>query len=81
MTLDVEWEFGNDGNSKKYKMDFHILKNAPAAVILSDDFPFETKAYYEYDCFLVDEDDEDIFFAIDFEPNYLDPRELLSAPT
>jgi hypothetical protein len=74
MTLGVRWQFGPDGGAKEHLLDFHILKNAPAAVILIDDFLFgETRAFAEYHCYLVDEDDEDEdaqFFAIDIDLNY-----------
>jgi hypothetical protein len=74
MTFGVEWAFGDDSTSQKHKLDVHILKNAPTAIMLSDTFLFETNAYYEYDCFLVNNDDEDIFFAIDYLPGYFDQR-------
>jgi hypothetical protein len=70
MTLGVTWEFGQGGRNVPYNLDFHILKNAPANVILSDDFLFGTNAFVLYDCFLVDEDDEDedaFFFVIDID--------------
>lgn len=59
MVLGVRWEFGLGGSGKEHDLDFHIMKNAPADVILSDDFLNETSAFIEYDCYLVDEDDED----------------------
>ncbi|KAH7080209.1 hypothetical protein BKA63DRAFT_562913 [Paraphoma chrysanthemicola] len=73
MTYGVQWEFGHEGNNVQHMLDFHILRNAPAAVILSDDFLFATNAYSEFDCYLIDEDDEDedaYFFAIDYDPKY-----------
>jgi hypothetical protein len=69
----VRWEFGIGGDSEEHILEFHILENAPAAVILSDDFLFGTNAFSRYDCYLVDEDDEDeeaYFFAIDRDNNY-----------
>jgi hypothetical protein len=71
MSKGVSWTFGYDGSSHSHQLDFHILKNAPAAVILSDDFLFGTNAFSEFDCYLLDEDDEDdeddeaYFLAID----------------
>lgn len=59
MTYGVRWEFGLGGVGSEHKLDFHILKNAPADVILSDEFLFGTNAFVEYDCYLVDDDDED----------------------
>jgi len=73
MTYGVEWAFGLDGSNKRYTVDFHILKNAPASVILSDTFLFDAEAYSRYECYLVDEDDEDddaYFFAIDVDVRY-----------
>jgi hypothetical protein len=55
MTFGVKWEFGDSGVSGEHDLDFHILKNAPAAVILSDDFLFGTNAISKYDYYLVDE--------------------------
>jgi hypothetical protein len=79
MIYGVKWEFGlgleNESENvkrKEHTLDFHILKNAPANVILSDYFLFGTNAYSEYECFLVDDDDEDdeaYFFAIDYAEN------------
>jgi hypothetical protein len=43
------------GVSGEHDLDIHILKNAPAAVILSDDFLFGTNAFSKYDCYLLDE--------------------------
>lgn len=72
----VRWEFGTGSETadeiegrKEHRLDFHILKNAPANVIFSDSFLFGTEAYSKYNCFLVDDDDEDdeaYFFAIDY---------------
>lgn len=59
MSCGVRWEFGLGGVDKEHLLDFHILKNAPANVILSDELLFGTNAFEEYDCYLVDEDDED----------------------
>lgn len=58
------------GIRRDHYLDFHILKNAPANVILSDSFLFSTNAYSEFDCFLIDDDegddDEAYLFAIDY---------------
>ncbi|KAH9879415.1 hypothetical protein J1614_002855 [Plenodomus biglobosus] len=73
MVHGVRWEFGVGGDSEEHIPDFHILENAPAAVIPSDDFLFGTNAFSRYDCYLVDEDEEDeeayCFFAIDYNNN------------
>ncbi|USP73077.1 hypothetical protein yc1106_00351 [Curvularia clavata] len=79
-TYNVSWQFGA---GKRYPLDFYILKNAPADVILSEDFLLrETKAFIEYaDCLIEedenddigyydDSDDDDYFFAIDRDENY-----------
>ena len=58
MSHGMRWEFGLGGVGKEHLLDFHILKNAPANVILSDEFLFGTNAFIEYDCYLVDEDEE-----------------------
>jgi hypothetical protein len=72
MALGVQWQFGHGSEGPLYLLDFHVLKNAPANVILSDEFLFGTDAFSQYECFLVDEDDEDddaFFFAIDVDAN------------
>jgi hypothetical protein len=74
ITQGVQWEFGLGAVGEEYTLDFHILKNAPAAVILSDEFLFGTNAFAEYDCYLIDEDDEDEdaqFFVIDLDRSYV----------
>ncbi|KAI2672436.1 hypothetical protein CBS147332_9284 [Penicillium roqueforti] len=76
MAYDVEWRFGHDDEfTSPYPLDFHILKNAPANVVLSDSFLFDTKAFPQYCHYLIDDDDdcedEDVliyfFFAIDID--------------
>ncbi|KAF2652006.1 hypothetical protein K491DRAFT_72355 [Lophiostoma macrostomum CBS 122681] len=77
MTHGVKWEFGPGGVSEVYELDFHILKNAPANVILSDSFLFGTNAFSQFDCYLADEDDEDAdtyFYAIDVDEDYSPSR-------
>lgn len=71
MTYGVKWEYGLGGMCKEHTLDFHILPDAPADVILSDDFLYDTEAFAEYDCYLIDEDedgddaeDEGYLFAI-----------------
>jgi hypothetical protein len=73
MTYDVEWRFGVV--DKSYNLNFHILENSPAPIILSDSFLFDTDAYDEYDCYLIDEDIKDddydtYFFHIGYDFNY-----------
>jgi hypothetical protein len=73
MSYGVRWEFGPGVQGKEYTLDFHILKNAPAPVILNDEFLFGTYAFAEFDCYLIDEDDEDEdahFFVIDVDMSY-----------
>jgi hypothetical protein len=43
MIYGVSWEFGPGGNGDQHNLDFHVLKNAPASVILSDTFSLELK--------------------------------------
>jgi hypothetical protein len=62
------------GVGEEFTLDFHILKNAPSAVILSDEFLFETNAFAKYDCYLIDENDEDEdaqFSVIDLDLSYV----------
>jgi hypothetical protein len=71
MTYGVRWEFGLQCNATEHSLDFHILKNAPAKIILSDEFLFETNAFSEYECHLVEEhqeeDPEEYFLVIDID--------------
>jgi predicted aspartyl protease len=59
MTYGINWEYGLGGRSMKHVLDFYILKDAPADIILSDDFLHGTEAFAAYDCYLIDVDDED----------------------
>jgi len=73
MTCGVDWQFGPEKDSEKHPLDFYILRDAPAPVILNDTFLFQTNAFSEFDCYLVDEDDEDeeaYFFGINVDTNY-----------
>jgi hypothetical protein len=73
MAVGVKWSFGITNWAKEYSLDFHLLKNAPAPVILSDQLLFEADAYSTFDCYLDDEDEEDddaYFLAIDIDTNY-----------
>jgi hypothetical protein len=84
MTFGVKWAFGTDGRAGEHSLNFHILKNAPAPVILSDDFLFATNAYSEFDRYLIDEDYDDdddgeaYFLAIDIDLNYRGQGQYLS---
>jgi hypothetical protein len=76
MVYGVSWQFGDDAVCEQHMLDFHVLKNAPANVILSEDFLLgdDTNAFAEYDCYLVDdEDDEDdaSCFVIDIDTSYV----------
>jgi hypothetical protein len=81
MTHGVEWKFGFGDHNNPHLLDFYVLKNAPANVILSDMFLFGTKAFSQYECYLVDDDDDDddgydvFFFAIDIDNSHLNRRE------
>jgi gag-polyprotein putative aspartyl protease len=75
MAYGVEWRFGRDGEfTSPYQLNFHILKNAPANVILCDTFLYDNEAFSRYNYYLVDndddyegEDDESHCFAIDID--------------
>jgi hypothetical protein len=59
MAYDVEWRFGRDGEfSPPYWLNFHILKNAPANIILCDTFLFDNEAFSRYHHYLIDNDDD-----------------------
>ena len=76
MTYGVKWEFGLSGRTTPHTLDFHIMKNAPARVILSEHFLLEeTHAFSEYDCYLLDADDED-----DHEEGYILAIDLIDGP-
>lgn len=85
-TYGVSWTFGPGRDGKSYPLDFYILKNAPADVILSEDFLLrETQAFIEYDCYLLDDDEEDedeegaYIFAIDRAKDYRPQTQLQGA--
>lgn len=75
MAYNVEWRFGRDGEfTSPYRLNFHILKNAPADVILCDTFLYDNEAFSRYHHYLLDndddskdEDDESHCFAIDVD--------------
>ncbi|RYP51148.1 hypothetical protein DL768_003495 [Monosporascus sp. mg162] len=59
MAYEVEWRFGRNGEfTSPYWLNFHILKNAPANVILCDTFLFDNEAFSRYRDYLVDNDDD-----------------------
>ena len=76
VTRGVRWQFGLGGDDEDHYLDFHILKNAPARVILSDSFLFDTEAYSRYECYLLDDEDKEeldedaYFFTISHDPSY-----------
>jgi hypothetical protein len=61
MAYGVEWKFRSptDESSNLYRLNFHILENAPADVILCDSFLFETEAFSRYAYCLQESDDEE----------------------
>ncbi|KAF2730704.1 hypothetical protein EJ04DRAFT_32147 [Polyplosphaeria fusca] len=59
MAYNALWSFGPYDIDQKHMLDFHILQDAPANVVLSDVFLFDNEAFSRYECYLVDEDDED----------------------
>lgn len=81
MAYNVPWSFGPDGG-QQHMLDFHVLPNAPAEVILSDTFLFDNEAFSRYECYLVDEEDDDpdaFFFAIDIDQDYASAKSSVSA--
>jgi hypothetical protein len=78
MVHGVSWQYG-DNEGETYMLYFHILKNAPANVILSKDFLLgdETNAFADYACYMDDEDDDDDddagCFMIDIDYSYGNP--------
>lgn len=77
MVHGVSWQYGGD-EGETHMLDFHILRNAPANVILSEDFLLgdETNAFAEYACYMYDEDEDDddaSCFMIDIDYSYGNP--------
>jgi hypothetical protein len=74
MTFGVRWQFGDHQGSEEYTLDFHILKDSPAAIILNNDFLFDTDSFSEFDAWLLDEDtgedEEPHLFFISFDPEH-----------
>jgi hypothetical protein len=55
----VEWRFDRDGEfTSTYRLNFHILENAPANVILCNMFLYDNEAFSRYHHYLVDNDDD-----------------------
>jgi hypothetical protein len=75
MAYNVQWRFGHDDYfTPSHQLNFHILRNAPANVILSDTFLFDTEAFSKYQNLFMDDDEdcedgemEIYFFAIDID--------------
>jgi hypothetical protein len=59
MAYNVTWEYGLRGQVNEHILDFHVLRDAPANVILSDEFLYDTEAFTAYDRYLIDEDEEE----------------------
>lgn len=60
MVHGVKWQFGLTGTGTEHSLDFHVLEDSPADVILSDAFLYKTRAFAVYDRYLIDEGgDED----------------------
>jgi len=77
MTYGVSWQYG-DNEGESHMLDFHILKNIPANVILSEDFLLgdETNAFADYACYMHDEEEDDddaSCFMIDIDYSYGNP--------
>jgi hypothetical protein len=76
MVYRVSWQFGDGVAGEQQMLDFHVLRNAPANVILSEDFLLGdgTNAFAEYNCYLVDDEDDDndaSCFVIDIDTSYV----------
>jgi hypothetical protein len=70
MAYGIEWKYGVHENSgSSHFIDFHVLKNAPANVILYDAFLFDTDAFSRYQEYLIDDadDDDSSCYAIDID--------------
>lgn len=68
---DVEWRFGRgDTFTSPYRLDFHILDNAPADVILCDSFLYQHNAFSRYNRYLLDDDDTWDEDEDDFEDDF-----------
>ncbi|OCL01897.1 hypothetical protein AOQ84DRAFT_383242 [Glonium stellatum] len=58
MAYGVEWRFGRDSESTLPDLlGFHIFHNTPANVILCDTFLYDSRAFSQYQHYLVDDDD------------------------
>ncbi|KAG9200751.1 hypothetical protein G6514_006773 [Epicoccum nigrum] len=80
LTIETGTQYRNrvHDEGESYMLDFHILKNAPANVILSEDFLFgdETNAFADYTCYMVEEEAEAEIascFVIDIDYSYVNP--------
>ena len=78
MVHGVRWQYGGHGQEgETHMLDFHILRNAPANVILNEDFLLggETNAFADYACYMVEEEDEDFngCLVIDIDYSYVNP--------
>jgi hypothetical protein len=52
----INWQFGPTDTGTSYPLDFYILKDAPADVILSEDFLLrKTRAFIEHSAYLLDD--------------------------
>lgn len=55
----VKWRFGPGPDAEEHLLDFHILRNAPANIVLSDSFLFKTQAFSKYSDCLSDGEGQD----------------------
>ncbi|KAJ6032480.1 hypothetical protein N7540_003212 [Penicillium herquei] len=59
MAYNVNWRFGRNGElTSPYSLHFNIMKNAPANVILNGIFLWDTNAFFEYQNYLIENDDD-----------------------
>lgn len=61
MVYGIRWQYGDGVNGERHLMNFHILKNAPTAIILREDFLLRQgrNAFAEYSCYVIDNQSKD----------------------
>ncbi|KAF3002627.1 hypothetical protein E8E13_009000 [Curvularia kusanoi] len=76
MAHGVKWQYGSE-DGEVHSLNFHVLKNAPFNVILSENFLLgpDTNAFADYASYMVDEEDDDAAncFVIDIDHSYVNP--------
>ncbi|KAJ5578023.1 uncharacterized protein N7459_006987 [Penicillium hispanicum] len=65
MAYGVDWRFGRDTEfTSPYRLDFHILRDSPANVILGGTFLYQNSAFSQYHRYLIDSDEDDDELAL-----------------